>query len=97
MELFPRMTTLVPPPTPEVDLETTTPATLPASELATLDSFTKDTLSPSTSVTEYPSDFRFLVRPKEVTTTSSSCWVSALREIVKEFLQIGRASCRERV
>ena len=47
------------------------PATLPIKELAILLSFILLISSPSTSVTEYPSDFFSLVRPKAVTTTSS--------------------------
>ena len=71
--MFPRIVILAAEPS-DPDCEICSPATLPASELARLLSFTVFTFSPETSVTAYPSDFFSLDIPNAVITTSSRSW-----------------------
>ncbi|MDB4153409.1 hypothetical protein N9605_07595 [Flavobacteriaceae bacterium] len=71
-ELLPRITTLVEPFTPEALLLIFTPAIFPLRACKGFEDFTLLISSPSTWLTEYPSDLVFFSNPKEETTTSSS-------------------------
>ena len=73
------MTTRLEPPTPVAGLLTVTPATLPASALATFGSRASTSSAPPTSATEYPTDFRSCSIPNAVTTTSSRATASSPR------------------
>ena len=71
MDLLPRSTTFVAPPTPDDEALMVTPATLPANEFMKLASFTVVISSAPTCWTLYERAFSSRLMPRAVTTTDS--------------------------